>query len=126
LQCNQFHPVLKKPFIFIFTLVLLVQLSAQAQQIVPADIKALKLKEDTLKALAKNVIIDSFTAGRMRSDSQFVKTLVRGLQVKNSFYFPFDSVKGIFALLAGLFPMMIFTPAKEPPYNIKQRMAACS
>jgi hypothetical protein len=44
--------------------------------------------------------VDSFTAGRMRSDSQFIKTLVRSLLVKNSFYYPFDSVRGVGKLYA--------------------------
>jgi hypothetical protein len=74
--------------------------SSSAQRIAPADLKTLHKKEDSLKSFVKNVIVDSFTAGRMRSDSQFVKTLVRSLQVKNSFYFPFDSVKGIGKLYA--------------------------
>jgi hypothetical protein len=69
--------------------------AASAQKIAPSDLKILHKKEDSLKILVKNVMIDSFTAGRMRSDSQFVRTLVRSLQVKNSFYYPFDSVKGI-------------------------------
>ncbi len=72
-----------------------VALSADAQKIPPADLKLLQKKEDSLKKIVKNIIVDSFTAGRMRSDSQFIKTLVRGLQVRNSFYFPFDSVQGI-------------------------------
>ena len=74
--------------------------SVSAQRISSADLKILRSKEDSLKAMVKNVIVDSFTAGRMRSDSQFVKTLVRSLQVKNSFYFPFDSVRGIGKLYA--------------------------
>ena len=45
-------------------------------------------------------MIDTLTAGRMRSDSQFVKTLVRALQIKNSFYYPLDSIKGIGKLYA--------------------------
>src|ERR1700750_1784423 len=69
--------------------------AANAQKIAPSDLKIFHKKEDSLKILVKNVMIDSFTAGRMRSDSQFVRTLVRSLQVKNSFYYPFDSVKGI-------------------------------
>jgi hypothetical protein len=60
----------------------------------------LRKKEDSLKQFVKNVMVDSFTAGRMRSDSQFVKTLVRSLKIKNSFYFPFDSVTGIGKLYA--------------------------
>src|SRR5688572_13872197 len=74
--------------------------SSWAQYITPADLKKLQIKEDSLKLLVKNVYIDSFTAGRMRSDSQFVKTLVRSLLVKNSFYFPFDSVQGVSKLYA--------------------------
>ena len=53
-----------------------------------------------LKLMVKNIMIDSFTAGRMRSDSFFVKTLVRSLQVKNSFYYPFDSLQSISRLYA--------------------------
>jgi hypothetical protein len=86
----------KKPLLFFFLLIILAASSqAQVSKISTTDLKKLYKQEDSLKNLVKNVIIDSFTAGRMRSDSQFVKTLVRGLLVKNSFYYPFDSVKGI-------------------------------
>jgi hypothetical protein len=84
----------KKPLIYIIFL-FAISTAAEAQKIAPVDLKILRKKEDSLKLIVKNVIVDSFTAGRMRSDSQFVKTLVRGLQVRNSFYYPFDSVKGI-------------------------------
>ena len=85
---------MKKP-LFYFLFLFLTGLSVEAQRISAADLKVLAKKEDSLKSFVKNVIVDSFTAGRMRSDSHFVKTLVRSLQVKNSFYYPFDSVKGI-------------------------------
>ncbi len=85
---------MKKPF-FLFIFSILLASSLAAQDIPPADLRKLQVKEDSLKLLAKNVYIDSFTAGRMRSDSQFVKTLVRSLLIKNSFYYPFDSVQGI-------------------------------
>ncbi|HEU4471374.1 MAG TPA: hypothetical protein VFR58_09835 [Flavisolibacter sp.] len=92
---------MKKPLLFfVFLFALGLTSSAQAQRISAADLRILRKKEDSLKSFVKNVMIDSFTAGRMRSDSQFVKTLVRGLQVKNSFYFPFDSVQGIGKLYA--------------------------
>lgn len=74
--------------------------SADAQKIATADLRILRKKEDSLKQIVKNIIIDSFAADRMHSDSQFVRTLVRSLQVRNSFYFPFDSVKGIGHLYA--------------------------
>lgn len=71
-----------------------------AQKVLPAELKALKQKEDTLKNLSRKLIVDSLTEGRMRNDSLFVRTLVRSLQVKNSFYYPFDSVQGVSKLYA--------------------------
>jgi hypothetical protein len=71
-----------------------------AQKISVSDSKVLKQKEDSLKYLAKNLIVDSLTGARMRNDSLFIRTLVRSLQVKNSFYYPFDSVQGVSKLYA--------------------------
>jgi hypothetical protein len=71
--------------------------------------KALGKKEDSLKVLIKNIFLDSLSAGRMRSDSLFIRTLVRGLQVKNSFYYPFDSVQGVSKLYAPDSSFKIFT-----------------
>jgi len=99
---------LKRSF-FLFVLLSCLVTGLQAQEIAPADLKKLQLKEDSLKLLAKNVYVDSFTAGRMRSDSQFVKTLVRSLLIKNSFYYPFDSVLGISKLYAPDSAFRIFT-----------------
>jgi hypothetical protein len=89
----------KKPLLSLF-LLLVLSLSIQAQKITPADLKVLHKKEDSLKRIVKDVMVDSFTAGRMRSDSQYIKTLVRSLLVKNSFYYPFDSIRGIGNLYA--------------------------
>ncbi len=88
----------KIPFYIIFLFSVLSEVSAQ--KIVPSDLKVLRKKEDSLRMIVKSVMIDSFTAGRMRNDSQFIKTLVRGLQVKNSFNYPFDSIKAIGNLYA--------------------------
>ena len=62
--------------------------------------KILHKKEDSLKLYAKDLVTDSLTNNRMRSDSFFTKVLVRSLLVKNSFYYPFDSVKGVSTLYA--------------------------
>lgn len=80
-----------------------------AQSISSADKKKLKQKEDSLQYLAANIILDSLTAPRMRSDSLFTRTLIRALQVKNSFYYPFDSVQGISKLYAPDSTFRIFT-----------------
>lgn len=76
------------------------QLMAAGQKLLPADLKKIRLKEDTLKEYARYMVTDSMTEDRMVSDSIFTKTLVRALQIKNSFYYPFDSVIGISKLYA--------------------------
>ena len=84
---------MKRPLVLIIFLFVIT--SVDAQKPTASDTRILKQKEDSLKFLAKSLIVDSLTAGRMRNDSLFVRTLVRGLQIKNSFYYPFDSVQGI-------------------------------
>ena len=74
--------------------------SASAQPISKQNEAILKAKEDSLKAYAEYLNTDSLTADRMISDSSFTKTLVRALVIKNSFYYPFDSIKGINKLYA--------------------------
>jgi hypothetical protein len=99
----------KKPFILLAFLFAASACFAQGAKISSADIKKLQKKEDSLKLLVKDIFLDSLTAGRMRSDSQFTRTLVRSLQIKNSFYYPFDSVKGVSKLFAPDSSFKIFT-----------------
>ena len=82
-------------FLFAAVLSSVIYLQTSAQSLSTADLKKITLKEDSLKSLAENFHMDSLTAGRMRSDSLFVKTLIRTLQIKNSFYYPLDSVFGV-------------------------------
>lgn len=93
-----------KKHLYYFSFILLAAFSISntvySQNILAADKQKLREKEDSLKLLAENMIVDNSTANRMRSDSQFVRTLVRSLQIKNSFYYPFDSVLGISKLYA--------------------------
>ncbi|HEX6334775.1 MAG TPA: hypothetical protein VFZ78_11150 [Flavisolibacter sp.] len=115
---------MKKPIFLVLFFLVAVAFQAQAQKISKTDMAALQRKEDTLIRLAKNIFLDSMSAGRMRSDSQFVKTLVRGLQIRNSFYYPFDSVKGISALYAPDSAFRIFTWQIDfDGYYIRQRGA---
>lgn len=46
------------------------------------------------------MILDSLESGRFLAYKDFVPTLIRALKVKNSFYYPFDSVLGISKLYA--------------------------
>jgi hypothetical protein len=66
-------------------------------------------KEDSLKNYARYLITDTTTEDRMVSDSIFTRTLVRALQIKNSFYYPFDSLLGISRLYAPDSTFRIFT-----------------
>ena len=60
----------------------------------------------------------------MRADSMFIRTLVRALQIRNSFYYPFDSVIGISKLYAPDTSFRIFTWAIEyDAYYSRQRGA---
>jgi hypothetical protein len=83
--------------------------TANAQTISPADKNKLLLKEDTLREYGRYMITDTLTEDRMYSDSIFTRTLVRALQIKNSFYYPFDSVFGISKLYAPDTSFRIFT-----------------
>lgn len=73
----------------------------QAQTSISRSVlKSLQVQEDSLKVLADSLINAEDPAMRLRSDSQFVRTLVRSLKIKNSFYYPFDSLIGISRLYA--------------------------
>lgn len=83
---------------------------AEAQpKIHPSDLKLLQKKEDSLKVLAQSFLTAAETEDRMRNDSLFIKTLLRSLLVKHSFYYPFDSVKGVSHLYAPDSSFRIFT-----------------
>ncbi len=103
---------LEKFFRFVTLFIILATMLTQSgfsQKISQADKKKLMAKEDSLRQLAANILLDSLTASRMRSDSLFVRTLVRTLQIKNSFYYPFDSVQGVSKLYAPDSTFRIFT-----------------
>jgi hypothetical protein len=91
---------LKNKLLITCFLALSFAISAVAQKIAPSDLKKLRLKEDTLSQYSEYLNTDSLPEDRMISDSIFTKTLVRALQIKNSFYYPFDSLLGISKLYA--------------------------
>ena len=80
-----------------------------SQTITAVDKRKLKEKEDSLKIYAQDLTLDSTTAGRMKSDSQFTRTLVRALEIKNSFYYPFETVEGVSKLYSPDTSFRIFT-----------------
>lgn len=86
--------------ILLIVFLALIQQVASGQKISASDLKKLRAKEDTLREYSLYLNTDSLAEDRMVSDSIFTKTLVRALQVKNSFYYPFDSLLGISKLYA--------------------------
>jgi hypothetical protein len=75
------------------------QLHAQTS-ISRSVLKSLQVQEDSLKVLSDSLINAGDPAVRLRADSQFIRTLVRSLKMKHSFYYPFDSLAGISRLYA--------------------------
>ena len=100
---------MKTKALTLFISLLLIAGRSQAQIISSADRKKLQVKEDSLKAYAEHLVTDSLTEERMKADSMFTRILVRTLQIKNSFYYPFDSVIGISRLYAPDTSFRIFT-----------------
>ena len=114
---------MKKLALYIFLLFSCID-TLSAQKLGNAEARILKQKEDTLQTLAKALIIDSLPAQRMRNDSLFIRTLVRTLQVKNSFHYPFDSVMGISRLYAPDSSFRIFSWSLNfDDYYSRQRAA---
>jgi hypothetical protein len=89
-----------------------------AQQLSPVEIKQFKVKQDSLKKHAFNIINGKDAAIRFRSDSNFTKILVRSLLLKNSFSFPFDSLKTISRLYSpdSLFRIFTWQVVKDDNY----------
>ncbi|HEV7620110.1 MAG TPA: hypothetical protein VGO09_00175, partial [Flavisolibacter sp.] len=115
--------IVKKSTLLITTIFLTLLASAQETKISSADLRILRHKEDTLKLLAKNLLTDTLTGDRMRNDSLFIRTFVRSLQVKNSFYYSFDSVQGISKLFAPDSSFKIYTWQISFDYYVRQRGA---
>lgn len=83
--------------------------TSQKISIASADLKKLRASEDTLMSYARHMIMDSLTQTRMIADSIFTRVLVRALKIKNSFYYPFESVYGISKLYSPDSSFRIFT-----------------
>ena len=96
-----------KPVLLIIITTLALQL--QAQQLTPAEMKDFRIRQDSLKKLAFNIVNDQSAAVRFRSDSTFTKIMVRALLKQYSFQFPFDSLQSISRLYSDDSVFRIFT-----------------
>jgi hypothetical protein len=117
----------KKASVKISLLVILLISCSQvvfSQKITPSDMKKLRAKEDSLSDYSFYLNTDSLPEDRMISDSIFTKILVRSLQIKNSFYYPFDSLLGISKLYAPDTSFRIYTwTISYDDYYFRQRGA---
>ncbi len=82
---------------------------AQNQNIGQDEYKEFQGREDALKQFAAQIVYAENPSDRFRSDSQFVRLLVRTLRMKNSFYYPFDSLETISRLYSPDSAFRIFT-----------------
>jgi hypothetical protein len=99
---------MNKLAIFVTTFFLLANTSF-AQHISATDKKILQKKEDSLQKFAYQVLYGRNVEDRFAADSQFTRTLVRALQIKNSFYYPFDSLASIAKVVPKDSTFKIFT-----------------
>ncbi|MEO8413153.1 MAG: hypothetical protein ABI472_05815 [Ginsengibacter sp.] len=78
-------------------------------QLSSTERKLLEKKEDSLQAFSLQVIQGRTASDRFIADSQFTKMFVRALKIKNSFYYPFDSLVTISRLVPEDSSFKIFT-----------------
>jgi hypothetical protein len=94
------------------------------QGLTASETKAFQLREDSLKTVSFNIVFGAEPETRFRSDSIFIRSLVRALKLNNSFYFPFDSLQTISRLYAPDSSFRIFTwQLKRDEFTYFQRGA---
>ena len=101
---------MNKTSCFIFSILLCIGTNVFAQQPLTKSAKALlKIKEDSLSVIGKQIVASEEASVRFRSDSQFTRLLVRSLKTPFSFYYPFDSLTTISRLYSPDSLFRIFT-----------------
>jgi hypothetical protein len=109
--------------LIILSLIILVNL-LHAQNFSQRKLKDLRKKEDSLKVFADKMINASEAPERFRSDSNFIRGLVRALKIPNSFYYPFDSLRTVSHLYSPDSTFRIFTwQLKKDEYVYLQKGA---
>jgi len=102
---------IKKHFINAITFVCLLLFinNTHAQTFSKIAKKDFEKREDSLKKYARNIVFAEESTNRFRSDSVFIKMLVRALKQNNSFNYPFDSLQTISRIYAPDSSFRIFT-----------------
>ncbi|MBS1731154.1 MAG: hypothetical protein JSS67_10310 [Bacteroidetes bacterium] len=92
-----------------FVFLLFLSLRLYAQKISPDDLKELESMESAMSTPAKNMVFAEEASTRFEADSVFTKEFVKALKIRNSFYFPFDSIITVSKLMAPDSSFRIFT-----------------
>ncbi len=117
------HMDMKTSIFAIFLLLLAFTVSAQSR-ITEANYTDLSKRELSLKGYADSMINAQNAGTRFRSDSIFVRNLVKALQVQHSFDYAFDSIQSISRLYAPDSSFRIFTwQLKKDEYFYYQKGA---
>jgi hypothetical protein len=74
-----------------------------------ADLKKIRIIEDSLKVLADVIINDSVQERRKKACYSFIPMFVRALKINNSFYYGFDSIASISKIIPPDSTFRIFT-----------------
>jgi len=82
----------RKRYYLIVSVALLFTLGLTAQKITAVDRTELNKREDTLKSMSRNVALGETPVARFHANDSFVRKFVQTLKIKNSFYYPFDSL----------------------------------
>lgn len=93
----------------IFVLCITVMALSSFAQLTLSERKELQTKEDSLQSIATQIIQGRTTEARFSADSLFTKMFVRALKIKNSFYYPFNSLQTISKLLPADSTFKIYT-----------------
>ena len=99
---------MKRPAVLLFLLCIIHALS-YSQRISLGDRRYLAQKEDSMKIQAVTILQGINPADRLKADSLFTRMFMRGLQVKHSFYYQFDSLETISQLYPPDSSFRIFT-----------------
>lgn len=101
---------MKKTIFFIISIILSIGTNLFAQQqLTKSSVALLKIKEDSLSVIGKQIVASEEASVRFRSDSQFTRILVRSLKTPFSFNYPFDSLTTISRLYSPDSLFRVFT-----------------
>lgn len=115
---------MKNITLYIFLSLLLLSFQGLQAQSTKSSFSTLRVKEDSLKKYAFDIVNAREVGARFRADSMFTRILVRALKEPYSFSYPFDSLQTISRLYAPDSSFRIFTWQFVKDENVFRRHGA--